>query len=78
MLQVGKDPNLINGNDKRSAYQKRVLIDMAKVTERQAYKKLNLCAGTIKEISITYKIRDGILLFDKKNNKHRYIVEGDQ
>lgn len=51
--------------------------DMAKIIERQAYKKLNLSADTIKEISVTPKVKDGKLLFDKNNKKHRYIVEND-
>jgi len=52
--------------------------DMAEIIERQAYKKLNLSADTKKEISVTPKVKDGKLLFDKNNKNHRYVVENNQ
>lgn len=51
--------------------------DMTKVLENNTYKKLNLSASKIREISVTPKVKDGKLLFNRKNKDHRYIVEDD-
>lgn len=51
--------------------------DMAKVLEKNTYKKLSLSTSKIREISVTPKVKDGKLLFDRKNKDHRYIVEDD-
>lgn len=51
--------------------------DMAKMLSSETYKKLSLDPKTIKDISVTPKVRDGKMLFDKNNKNHRHIVEDD-
>lgn len=51
--------------------------DMAEMLSKETYKKLNLSEETIKDISVTPKVKDGKLLFDRNNKNHRYIVEDD-
>lgn len=51
--------------------------DMSKLIENETYKKLNLSKEKIDEISITPKIKDGKMLFDKNKESHQYIVEDD-
>lgn len=51
--------------------------DMAKLLTIETYKKLNLSSDKLKEISITPKVKDGKLLFDRNKKEHRYIVEND-
>lgn len=51
--------------------------DMTKLLANDTYKRLNLSAEKIKKISVTPKVKDGKLLFNRKNKDHRYIVEDD-
>lgn len=51
--------------------------DMEKTVAEKSYKKLNLDPETIEKISVTPKVKDGKLLFDRKNKSHRYIVDED-
>lgn len=52
--------------------------DMAKIIENKCtYKKLDLGSVKVNEISVTPKVKDGKLMFDRKNKSHRYIVEDD-
>lgn len=51
--------------------------DMSKLLEKSTYKKLELSTIKIREISVTPKVKDGKLLFNRKNKDHRYIVEDD-
>ena len=44
---------------------------------KETYKKLNLSSNKIKEISVTPQSKDRMLLFDRKNKEHRYIVDAD-
>jgi len=50
---------------------------MAKMATSETFKKLNLDPETVKNISVTPKVKDGKMLFDKNNKNHRYIVEDD-
>lgn len=65
-----------NDNDNKNK-NKKGDEDMAKVLINDTYKKLNLNASKIREISVTPKVKDGKLLFNRKNKDHRYIVEDD-
>ena len=56
---------------------KKEEIDMGKVLENQGYKKLNISLDKIKEISVTPKVKDGKLIFNRENKNHRYIIEDD-
>lgn len=51
--------------------------DMSKLLTLENYKKLNLSSEKMKQISITPKVKDGKLLFDRNKKEHRYIVEND-
>lgn len=64
-----------SGEQKKRA--KKEEIDMGKVLENQGYKKLNISLDKIKEISVTPKVKDGKLIFNRENKNHRYIIEDD-
>lgn len=64
-------------DEEKSAKNSKGDEDMAKVLTNDTYKKLNLSTNKIREISVTPKVKDGKLLFNRKNKDHRYIVEDD-
>jgi len=52
--------------------------NVSAVAKQQGYKKLSLPPKKIKEIIVTpTTIKEKKLLFDKNNEDHRYIVEGE-
>lgn len=58
-------------NEKRKGSQ-----DVTKALVSNSYKKLNLDLNTLNKITVKpKKIKDGKILFDRKNEDHRYIVE---
>lgn len=59
-------------NDKKN--QKGVE-DMSKLVRDRTYKKLKISESKLKEITVTPKVKDGKVLFNRKKHSHRYIVE---
>lgn len=49
--------------------------NMTPLAKEQSYKGLSLSPQKLKEITVKPKVKDGKLLFDRKNKDHRYIVE---
>ena len=48
---------------------------MPVLTKQQSYEGLFLSAEKLQEITVKPKVKDGKILFDKKNQDHCYIVE---
>lgn len=52
--------------------------EMQTLAKEQGYKRLSLSSKKLNEITVRPKVKDGKVLFDKKNKDHRYIVnEGE-
>ena len=49
--------------------------NMTPLAKEKSYKGLSLSPQKLKEITVKPKVKDGKLLFDRKNKDHRYIVE---
>lgn len=47
----------------------------AEVMQEQGYKKLSLSSKSLKENTVSPKIKDGKVMLDKNNPKHRYLFE---
>jgi len=45
------------------------------VMPEQGYEKLSLSSKRLKENTVSPKIRDGKVMLDKNNPKHRYLYE---
>ena len=45
------------------------------VVPEQGYKKLSLSSESLKENTVSPKIKDGKVMLDKNNPKHRYLYE---
>lgn len=72
-----KDRSKDKFNDKNGKNDKGDEDMTTQTLTNKTYRKLNLSADKIGEISVTPKIKDGKLLFNRKNKDHRYIVEDD-
>ncbi|MDD4049190.1 MAG: hypothetical protein PHI90_10350 [Clostridia bacterium] len=49
--------------------------NMPVLANKHSYEGLSLSSKKLKEITVKPKVKDGKILFDKKNKEHRYIVE---
>jgi len=49
--------------------------EMPALAKEQSYKGLSLSSKKLKEITVKPKVRNGKIVFDRKNKEHRYIVE---
>ncbi len=49
--------------------------DMPALEKKEEYKGLSLSSKKLNEISVRPKVKNGKLIFDKKNKDHRYIVD---
>lgn len=49
--------------------------EMPALVKEQSYEGLSLSSKKLKEITVKPKVKNGKLLFNKKNKEHRYIVE---
>lgn len=49
--------------------------EMPVLAKEQSYKGLSLSSKKLKEITVKPKVKNGKILFDKKNKEHRYILE---
>jgi hypothetical protein len=49
--------------------------DMPALAKEQSYEGLSLSSKKLKEITVKPKVKNGKILFDKKDKDHRYIVE---
>lgn len=64
-------------NHNKKGHKEGEEIDMGKTLSKESYKKISLSPEKLKKISVTPKIKDGKLLFNRKNKNHRYIVDDD-
>lgn len=62
-------------NDQKKSQINEEENDMGKSVAKENYKKLKLSSETIEKISVTPKVKDGKLLFNRKNKNHRNIVD---
>lgn len=62
---------------KRKVGNRRDDKKVSKVLNKETYRSINLSREKLKKITVTPKIKDGKMLFDRKNKDHRYIMRDD-
>lgn len=49
--------------------------EMPALAKEQSYQGLSLSSKKLKEITVKPMVKNGKIVFDRKNKEHRYIVE---